>query len=59
MIKLWDVRTNTLIDTLKGHKNSINGLKFGFNSNNLCSVSSDLTFKQWDFSQRGLIETFY
>jgi WD40 repeat protein len=22
-------------------------------------VSADLTFKQWDFSQRGLIGTFY
>jgi ribosomal RNA-processing protein 9 len=44
---------------MKGHKNHVNGIKFGANSNNLCSVSSDLTFKQWDFAQRGLIETFY
>lgn len=29
------------------------------NSQNLCSVSADLTFKQWDCSQRGLIGTFY
>lgn len=58
-IKLWDTRSCQLIDTLRGHKNTINGIKFGFNSNNLCSVSADLTLKQWDFSQRGLIETFY
>ncbi len=54
-IKLWDTRTCKLIDTLRGHKHAVNGVKFGVNSNNLCSVSSDLTFKQWDFSQRGLI----
>lgn len=59
MIKLWDLRANSLIDTLHGHKNSVNGVKFGINSNNICSVSSDLTVKQWDFAQRGLIETFY
>ena len=54
-IKLWDTRSLQLIDTLRGHKNTINGIKFGINSNNLCSISADLTLKQWDFSQRGLI----
>ena len=54
-IKLWDTRSCELIDTLRGHKNAINGLKFGINSNNLCSVSADLSLKQWDFAQRGLI----
>lgn len=58
-IKLWDTRSATLIDTLRGHKNVVNGLKFGTNSNNLCSVSADLTLKHWDVSQRGLISTYY
>ncbi len=58
-IKLWDTRTCGLIDTLRGHKNTINGIKFGVNSNNLCSAGADLTFKQWDFAQRGIIGTFY
>jgi len=53
-IKLWDVRSG-LIDTFRGHKNVINGVKFGKNSNNLCSISADLSLKQWDFAQRGLI----
>jgi WD40 repeat protein len=55
MVKLWDTRTCALIDTLRGHKNTVNGVKFGTNSNNLCSISADLTLKQWDFAQRGLI----
>lgn len=54
-IKLWDIRANILIDTLKGHQNTVNGIKFGFNSNNLCSVSTDRTMKQWDCAQRGII----
>ena len=58
-IKLWDTRSAALIDTLRGHKNVINGLKFGTNSHNLCSVSADLTLKHWDVSQRGLIGTYY
>jgi ribosomal RNA-processing protein 9 len=59
MIKLWDTRSSTLIDTFHGHKNTINGLKFGPHSHNLCSASADLTLKHWDFSQRGLIGTYY
>lgn len=58
-IKLWDVRSSELIDTLKGHRNVVNGIKFGLNSNNLCSVSCDRTVKQWDAAQRGIIETYY
>lgn len=48
-----------MIDTFKGHRGCINGVKFGSNSPNLCSISSDKTLKQWDSSQRGLIQTFY
>jgi WD40 repeat protein len=59
LIKLWDVRTNDPIGTLKGHRSAINGLKFGINSNIMCSVSKDLTLKEWDVSQKGLMETFY
>lgn len=59
LIKLWDLRTNKLIETLKGHRGTVNGVKFGGNSNNLCSVSGDRTLKQWDCAQRGLIDTYY
>ena len=59
LIKLWDVRAKSCIGTLKGHRSTVNGLKFGINSNILCSVSKDLTLKEWDVSQKGLMETFY
>ena len=59
VIKLWDPRMPELVDTLTGHKHHINGIKFGQGGNHLCSVSSDLTLKQWDVGQRGLMETFH
>lgn len=55
LIKLWDIRTPKVIETLKGHRGAVTGIKFGDNSNNLCSVSADKTFKQWDCAQRGLL----
>jgi WD40 repeat protein len=53
------VRAKNCIGTLKGHRSTVNGIKFGINSNILCSVSKDLTLKEWDVSQKGLMETFY
>ena len=44
---------------MRGHRNTVNGLKFGYNSNNLCSVSSDRTMKQWDCTKRGIMDTYY
>jgi ribosomal RNA-processing protein 9 len=32
LIKLWDVHSERLIDTLKGHKDTIQAIKFGLNS---------------------------
>ncbi len=45
LIKIWDTRGKNCIGTLKGHRASINGIKFGIDSNILCSVSKDLTLK--------------
>lgn len=45
LIKLWDVRVKSNIGTLKGHRNAVYGVKFGIQSNILCSVSKDLTLK--------------
>lgn len=45
LIKMWDVRAKNCIGTLKGHRSTVNGIKFGLGSNILCSVSKDLTLK--------------
>lgn len=64
-VKLWDTLSNTLITTLKsrilsqniGHRSPVYAVKFGLNSNNLCSVSNDRTLKLWDAGERAYIDT--
>ncbi len=56
-IKLWDLRSDKLIYTFKGHRNYINGIKFKLNSNEFCSVSADRTFKLWDATEKAYIDT--
>jgi len=47
-IKLWDINSMKLIDTMKHHKSPVYGVKFGINSNNLASISCDRTLVLWD-----------
>lgn len=56
-IKLWDLKNQELIETFKGHKDTIQGLKFGINSNVFCSASCDRSFKLWDASERAFMDT--
>lgn len=58
-VKLWDTLSNTLITTLKSHRSPVYAVKFGLNSNNLCSVSNDRTLKLWDAGERAYIDTFF
>ena len=45
--------------TYKGHKDTINSLKFGHQNFNFCSVSADRTLKVWDLQQKAYLETLY
>ena len=42
-----------------GHRAPVYAVKFGLNSNNLCSVSNDRTLKLWDAGERAYIDTLY
>lgn len=59
MIKLWDVHNKILIDTFKGHRGSIYGIKFALNTNTFTSVACDRSFKMWDAGERAFLETLY
>ena len=59
MIKLWDTHNNTLIETFKGHRGTIQGLKFNMGSNVFCSVACDRAFKLYDAGERAFLETLY
>jgi WD40 repeat protein len=45
------------VETLKGHRDTIQALKFSRNSNQLLSGSCDRTFKMWDAGERAFIDT--
>ena len=45
--------------TLKGHKDTITGLKFAHNSHTLFSCSLDRTVKVWDIDDKIIIDTLY
>ena len=47
-IRLWDVATGTLKNTLIGHTNSVNSVGFSPDGNTLASGSFDNTSRFWD-----------
>lgn len=57
MIKIWDPKTNKVIETLKGHRDVISGVKFQKSSNIFCTVSYDRTFKMWEGGERAYMDT--
>lgn len=59
MIKLWDLNSNKLIETLKSHRDTVNCLKFSRNNNSFVSAGSDRTFKLWDAGERAYIDTYF
>ena len=48
LIKLWDVSTGHLINTLRGHKTYVKSIAFSPTENILASGSGDDTIKLWD-----------
>jgi WD40 repeat protein/serine/threonine protein kinase len=46
-VRIWDLATTTLRDTLKGHSGAVRGLAFSRDGRLLVSASQDLTIKLW------------
>ena len=57
VVKLWDVKTLDLIDTLEGHSSSIFSVSFSPDGKLLASGSHDNTVRLWDVGTRDLIDT--
>jgi len=50
IVRIWDVQTGTLIERLKGHKDSVYSVAFTPDGKGLVSGSLDKSLKHWDVS---------
>lgn len=57
MVKIYDARDLKLLETLRGHKDTILAVKFRNFSNEFCTTGADRVLKLWDASERGYMDT--
>ena len=57
-IKLWDVATSTLKDTLEGHTHWVNSVVFSTDGKTIASGGGDNTIKLWDIATSTLKDAF-
>jgi len=50
VVRIWDVATGTLLERLRGHRDSVYSVAFTPDGNGLISGSLDKTLKYWDVS---------
>lgn len=58
-IQVWDTRSDTLVKTFSGHRDTVSSLCFRTDSHTLYSGAFDRTLKHWDLNQMAYIETLY
>ncbi len=56
-IKLWEVKTGKLLQTLEGHQDLVLSIAFSFNGLFLVSGSADNTIKLWEVSTGKVLQT--
>ena len=58
LIKIWDVKSQTLATTLHGHKTEVGSVVFSKDGKKLASASLDGSVKLWDLGNYSLIHSF-
>jgi len=53
VVKVWDVRRGSCIDTLRGHSDTVYGVSISPNGKTLASASLDGTVRLWDLEELG------
>jgi len=56
IVRLWDVETGTLLERLRGHKDSVYSVAFTPDGRGLVSGSLDKTLKYWELNTTALKE---
>ncbi|KAE8393572.1 hypothetical protein BDV23DRAFT_180627 [Aspergillus alliaceus] len=57
-IKLWDTKTGTELQTLKGHSGYVRSVAFSHTGQTLASGSDDITVRLWDAKTGTELQTF-
>ncbi|WP_445908659.1 caspase family protein [Yeosuana sp.] len=58
-VYVWDFSNGKLINTMSGHQEKINTIKFGKTKNTIITASEDNTLKTWNYKTGKLISTFF
>ena len=58
-IKIWDIRSQRLIQHYDAHSDHVNEIDFHPNGRYLLSSSNDSTLKVWDLRQGHILFTLY
>ncbi len=58
-VHIWDVRSNTKVKTLSGHRGAINSMCFRRGAYSLYTASDDRAVKTWDLNEMGYMETLF
>lgn len=59
LVRVWDVRSGKLVESMRGHRGSVNGVAFRTGTRQLFSASKDRTVKIWDMNDIAYVETLF